>query len=170
MGGKPDSMFDLVFQELGGMGDICQERDKRFLSNLTSDGIATPEYAANTNPLLVKRIVESLVYKAGASEVYVFDHTCDNWVNCYKNSAIENMQKMQGQKLFRAIRRVTTSGGKYSRRKVLKNAKVHQIILETDVFINVPVLKDHSSTHMTCCMKNMMGKCLGQEVIGIKKS
>jgi hypothetical protein len=39
----------------------------------------------------------------------------------------------------------------------LKSAKVHQLLLETDVFINVPILKDHNSTRMTCCLKNTMG-------------
>ena len=39
----------------------------------------------------------------------------------------------------------------------LKTAKVHQLLLETDVFLNVPILKDHSSTRMTCSMKNTMG-------------
>ncbi len=39
----------------------------------------------------------------------------------------------------------------------LKNAKVHELMLDCDVFINVPVLKHHSSTKMTSAMKNLMG-------------
>ena len=39
----------------------------------------------------------------------------------------------------------------------LKSAKVHEILLDTDVFINVPILKDHNSTRMTACLKNTMG-------------
>lgn len=39
----------------------------------------------------------------------------------------------------------------------LQKAKVHELVLETDVFINVPVLKDHNSTRMTASLKNMMG-------------
>ena len=31
------------------------------------------------------------------------------------------------------------------------------MILESDVFINVPILKDHSSARMTIAMKNLMG-------------
>ena len=57
-----------------------------------------PELAANTNPLLVKRIIEHC-FKAGAKEVYVFDHTCDNWVNYYKNSGIEKAAKSAGAKV-----------------------------------------------------------------------
>jgi hypothetical protein len=48
---------------------------------------------------LVKRIVEHC-FKAGAKEVYVFDHTCDKWVNTYKNSGIERAAKAAGPRLF----------------------------------------------------------------------
>jgi uncharacterized protein (DUF362 family) len=155
MGGKPDAMFDLGIQELGGIGNFVKKGQKVLVKpNIGWD--RTPEYAANTNPLLVKRIVEHC-FRAGASEVYIFDHTCDNWVNCYKNSGIEKYAKDAGAKIVPGnsesyYQNVSIPGG-----KILQNAKIHQIILETDVFINVPVLKDHSSTKMTGCLKNMMG-------------
>jgi uncharacterized protein (DUF362 family) len=155
MGGKPDSMFDIGIQELGGIGTFVKKGQKVLVKpNIGWD--RTPEYAANTNPLLVKRIVDHC-FKAGASEVYVFDHTCDNWVNCYKNSGIEKSAKDAGAKIVPGNSESYYQEISIPRGKVLKSAKVHQIILETDVFINVPVLKDHSSTKMTCCLKNMMG-------------
>jgi uncharacterized protein (DUF362 family) len=155
MGGKPDSMFGLGIQEFGGIGAFVKKGQKVLIKpNIGWD--RTPEYAANTNPLLVKEIVKHC-FKAGASEVYVFDHTCDNWVNCYKNSGIEKAAKDAGAKIVPGnsesyYQEVKIPGG-----KILKSTKIHQIILETDVFINVPVLKDHSSTRMTGCLKNMMG-------------
>ena len=73
MGGNPDAMFDLGIQELGGMGTFVQKGQKVLVKpNIGWDVI--PELAANTNPLLVKRIIEHC-FKAGAKEVYVFDHT-----------------------------------------------------------------------------------------------
>jgi uncharacterized protein (DUF362 family) len=39
----------------------------------------------------------------------------------------------------------------------LKEAKVHELILDSDVFINVPVLKHHSSASLSIAMKNLMG-------------
>jgi uncharacterized protein (DUF362 family) len=39
----------------------------------------------------------------------------------------------------------------------LKKSKVHELILESDVFFNVPVLKSHSSARVTIAMKNLMG-------------
>lgn len=155
MGGSPDAMFDLGIQEFGGIGSFVKKGQKVLIKpNIAWDVI--PELGGNTNPLLVKRIIEHC-FKAGAKEVYVFDHTCDNWVNTYKNSGIEKIAKAAGAKVVPAnsesyFQQVEIPGG-----VMLKSAKVHELLLETDVFINVPILKDHNSTRMTCCLKNTMG-------------
>jgi uncharacterized protein (DUF362 family) len=41
--------------------------------------------------------------------------------------------------------------------KSLKEVKVHEAIMEADVFINIPVLKHHGGTGMTGAIKNLMG-------------
>jgi uncharacterized protein (DUF362 family) len=155
MGGSPEAMFDLGIQELGGMGAFIQKGQKVLLKpNIGWD--RPPEFAANTNPNLIAKIIAHC-FKAGAKEVYVFDHTCDNWVNCYKNSGIEKAAKGAGAKVVPGnsenyYHQIEIPGG-----IKLKSLKVHELLLETDVFINVPVLKDHDSTRMTSCLKNMMG-------------
>jgi uncharacterized protein (DUF362 family) len=155
MGGEPEAMFDLGIQELGGMEAFVKKGQKVLVKpNIGWDVV--PELAANTNPNLVKRIIEHC-FRAGAKEVYVFDHTCDNWVNTYKNSGIERAAKSAGAKVVPAhtesyYQKIEIPGG-----VKLKEAKVHEILLDTDVFINVPILKDHNSTRMTACLKNNMG-------------
>ncbi len=155
MGGTPVAMFDLGIQELGGMANFVQKGQKVLIKpNMGWDVI--PDLAANTNPYLIKRIVEHC-FKAGAKEVYVTDHTMDNWVNCYRNSGIEKAAKSAGAKVVPGnsesyYQEIEIPGG-----VSLKSAKVHELLLETDVLINVPVLKDHNSVRMTCCLKNMMG-------------
>ncbi len=155
MGGSPEAMFDLGIQELGGMGAFVAKGQKVLVKpNIGWDVV--PELAANTNPNLVKRIIEHC-FRAGAKEVYVFDHTCDNWVNTYKNSGIERAAKAAGAKVVPA-----NSENYYQTIKIpggirLKTAKVHELLLSSDVIINVPILKDHNSTRMTGCLKNNMG-------------
>ncbi|MBN2667048.1 MAG: DUF362 domain-containing protein, partial [Bacteroidales bacterium] len=107
-------------------------------------------------PNLVKRIIEHC-FRAGAKEVYVFDHTCDNWVNTYKNSGIEKAAKAAGAKVVPGNTENYDHEIEIPTAVKLKKAKVHELIMETDVFINVPILKDHNSTRMTACLKNMMG-------------
>ena len=115
-----------------------------------------PDIAANTNPELVKRLVEQRI-QAGAKKVWVFDHSCDNGPASYKTSLIESYAKDGG---------ATVVSGDYSSSYqevaipgavTLKKTKVHELILEADVFVNMPVLKDHMGAGMTCAMKNLMG-------------
>ncbi len=155
MGGSPEAMFDLGIQELGGMGAFVKKGQKVLVKpNIGWD--RTPEFAATTNPGLVKRIVEHCL-KVGAKEVYVFDHTIDNWTNCYKNSGIEKAAKDAGAKVVPGNSESYYQEISIPEARILKKAKIHQLLLEADVFINVPVLKNHDSTTMTCCLKNMMG-------------
>jgi uncharacterized protein (DUF362 family) len=155
MGGNPDAMFDLGIQELGGMGTFVQKGQKVLVKpNIGWDVI--PELAANTNPVLVKRIIEHC-FRAGAKEVYVFDHTMDNWVNTYKNSGIEKAAKSAGAKVVPGNSENYYQSIEIPGAVKLKKAKVHEILMDTDVFINVPILKDHNSTRMTACLKNNMG-------------
>ncbi len=87
MNGEPEEMFDKAIESMGGMGTFVKKGQTVVVKpNIGWDVI--PEKAANTNPRLVKRIIEHC-FEAGASDVYVFDYTCDEWTNCYKNSQID---------------------------------------------------------------------------------
>ena len=96
-GGEPHSMFDQAIKSLGGMNTFVKKGDRVVVKpNIGWDVI--PERAANTNPILVKRIIEHCI-ESGAKEVYVFDHTCDDWKRCYSNSGIEGAVKEAGGKI-----------------------------------------------------------------------
>lgn len=155
MGGSPDAMFDLGIQELGGIGSFVS-KGQRVLVKPNIGWDVTPDLAANTNPLLIKRIIEHCL-KAGAKDVYVLDHTIDNWINSYRNSGIEKAARSAGAKVVPANSEKYYQEIKIPTGVKLKNAKVHELLLETDIFINVPVLKDHNSARMTCALKNAMG-------------
>jgi len=154
-GGEPDVMFDKGIQSLGRMKAFIKKGQTVVVKpNIGWDTI--PERGANTNPILIKRIIQHC-FEAGAKDVYVFDHTCDNWKRCYSNSGIESTVKDAGGKVVSGesesyYQKVTVKNG-----KKLTDAKVHELILESDVFINVPILKHHSSADLTIGMKNLMG-------------
>jgi uncharacterized protein (DUF362 family) len=154
-GGDPATMFDNGIKSMGGMGKFVAKGQSVVVKpNIGWD--AVPERAANTNPALVKRIIEHC-YEAGAKEVFVFDNTCDKWNKCYTNSGIEKATKDANATLVPGntesyYHEVTVEDGQR-----LTSTKVHELILESDVFINVPVLKSHSSAKLTIAMKNLMG-------------
>lgn len=154
-GGEPDAMFDAGIDAYGGMGRFVPKGSRVVVKpNIGWD--LPPERGGNTHPVLVGRIVEQC-RAAGAREVVVFDHTCDNWRQCYRNSGIEDAVGKAGGRMVSAdsqgyYREVAVPQGKR-----LTKAMVHQALLDADVFINVPVLKNHSSTELTIGMKNLMG-------------
>jgi len=154
-GGEPDAMFDRAIESLGGMKSFVKKGQKVVVKpNIGWD--VTPERAGNTNPVLVKRLVQQC-YEAGAKEVYVFDNTCDNWKRCYSNSGIERAVKDAGGMIVSGDSERYYQEVEVKQGKKLTSTKVHELILDSDVFINVPVLKHHSSTDLTISMKNLMG-------------
>jgi uncharacterized protein (DUF362 family) len=48
------------------------------------------------------------------------------------------------------------------RGKILKTAEVARELMEYDVFINIPIIKNHEGTLYTGALKNMMGACPGE--------
>lgn len=154
-GGEPNLMFDKGIQSLGGMKNFVKKNQTVVVKpNIGWDAI--PERAANTNPKLVSQIVKHC-FDAGAKDVYVFDHTCDNWTSCYSNSGIEKAAKDAGAKLVSGNSESYYHKVNIEKGKRLKETTVHELILESDVFINVPILKNHGGTGLTISMKNLMG-------------
>lgn len=154
-GGEPEAMFDKAIASLGGMKNFVKKNQKVVIKpNIGWD--VKPELAANTNPKLVARIIKHC-FDAGAKDVYVFDHTCDNWNRCYSNSGIEKAVKDAGGKIVSGESESYYQQVDVKKGKRLTSSKVHELILESDVFINVPILKHHGGGRITVGMKNLMG-------------
>ena len=153
MGGEPDAMFDRGIAELGGMGRFVR-RGQTVVIKPNMSWSSPPESGANTNPLLLKRIVEHCL-NAGASKVYFLDHNLSR--GSYERSGVMEAGQRAGAVFVPAnsssyYHSVRVPGG-----KVLKSTDIHEQIIEADVFVNVPVLKHHGSTAVSCAMKNLMG-------------
>lgn len=154
-GGNGADMFDRAIEAIGGISNYVKSGQKVVVKpNIGWD--APPERAANTNPELVGHIVKRCV-EAGASEVYVFDNTCNKWDRCYRNSGIKAEVEAAGGKMVPGNTETFYKEIDIPNGVKLKKAKVHKLILESDVFINVPVMKHHSSTRISLALKNLMG-------------
>jgi uncharacterized protein (DUF362 family) len=159
MGGEPDVMFQKAVAELGGIGRFVKKGQK-IVVKPNAGWNQPPKVGANTNPILMKEIVRQC-YAAGASEVSVFDTTCDAMKSCYENSGIEAAVKEAGGKMLPAGKAAADKGYyaevELPKAEVLKKTLIHKALLECDAWINVPVLKVHSSARLTIAMKNYMG-------------
>lgn len=155
MGGTPVEMLDRALTAAGGLSRFVKQGQKVLVKpNIGWD--KTPEEGANTNPTLVKHLIQ-LCFKAGAKEVNVFDNTCNHWQACYSNSQIEAAVKEAGGTMLMAHEESYYTEIDLPRGVALKKAKVHKAWLESDVIINLPILKHHGGARMTAAMKNLMG-------------
>lgn len=153
--GDPVAMFRKGMEAMGGMGAFVKA-GKSVVIKPNIGWAQAPEMAANTNPELVGEIVRQCL-AAGAKSVCVFDHTCNSWKDCYKKSGIEEAVTKAGGKVFPGNSEDDYIDVERPAAKKMKKAKIHKLIMESDVFINVPVLKHHGGAQMSCAMKNLMG-------------
>ena len=153
--GEPEALFDSGIQALGGMKRFVKKGQTVVVKPNIGWNVP-PERAANTNPRLVRRIVEHCL-QAGAKEVYVFDHTCDGWRDSYRTSGIEQAVKEAGGKLAPGNSEGYFQTVAVPKGRRLRETKEHELVLQADVLINVPVLKSHGGARLTVAMKNLMG-------------
>lgn len=155
MGGEPDAMLRRAIQELGGIGKYVKSGNRVVLKpNIGWDRAA--DRGANTNPLLVATMVK-MCLDAGAREVQVFDHTCDDWIKTYANSGIKKAVEDAGGKMLPANTENYYTDYSLPKGVRLKQVKIHRAIVDCDVWFNMPVLKHHGGAKMTASMKNLMG-------------
>ncbi len=144
-------------QALGGMKKFVNSGDVVVVKpNMAWD--QTPELAANAHPVVVRKVVE-LCLEAGAKQVKVLDHTCDDARRAYASSgikdAVEAIKDPRAVVEFVDERRFVELTVEKAR--ALKKWYFYKDIMEADRFINIPVAKQHSESRLTMCLKNMMG-------------
>lgn len=153
--GEPAALFDAAIKSAGGMGRFIK-KGQTVVVKPNIGWNREPETGANTNPELINRIIAHCK-EAGAKKIYVFDNTVDHGPRCYKTSGIQNAATSAGAVMVPANHEKYYQEVEIPEAKKLNQTKVHELILESDVYINVPVLKHHSSSSLTLAMKNQMG-------------
>jgi len=153
--GKDDAQVTRnALAALGGMARFVKKGDVVVVKpNMGWD--RSPEQAANTNPQVVRAVVEEAL-KAGAKKVKVFDRTCNDDRRCYVNSgmvaALKGMKNVELKYVENErFKKVDLKG------KALDDWELYDEALNADVFINVPVAKHHQLTKVTLGLKNVMG-------------
>jgi uncharacterized protein (DUF362 family) len=150
-------LVEETLSALGGMSNFVKVGDKVVVKpNIGWD--RTPELGANTHPDVVKAVIENCL-EAGASQISVFDNSCNDPRRCYVNSGIQSAVESFGSSRVRieymdrrAYQEVAIQQG-----KELRRWEFYRPALEADRFINIPVAKDHGTSTLTLGMKNIMG-------------
>lgn len=151
------AMTRTLVEAAGGMGAFVSPGDRVVIKpNIGWD--RNVDQGANTHPVIVTTLA-ALALGAGASQVMVFDRTCNEERRCYQNSGIKPALEAMKDKRVRCTyvddRKfvpVTIKQG-----QSLKEWEFYKDALEADCYINVPVAKHHSSSGLSMGLKNAMG-------------
>jgi uncharacterized protein (DUF362 family) len=108
-----------------------------------------------TKPEIVRAVIK-MCRQAGAAEV-----NCLTWLpeQTWADTGLKAAVEEAGAKLVLVNRKdeslfkpVTVEKG-----KILKEARIMKAFFQNDVFINMPIAKDHAGNKFTCTLKNLMG-------------
>jgi uncharacterized protein (DUF362 family) len=152
---EPAALFDAGIAALGGMSRFVKPGDRVVIKPNASWNI-DPSRGATTTPALIARIAEHCL-EAGARRVSVFDHTIDTWHLAYERTGMKRASEHSGARLVPGNSESLYQQVQIPGAKNLTGTQIHEVVLEADVLINAPILKDHGSTRMTCALKNLMG-------------
>jgi len=151
------ALVSAVLAPLGGIASFVKN-DSRVVVKPNIAWDRRPDQAATTHPLVVRALVE-MSLDAGASEVMIFDHTCNEERRCYKNSGIQpEMESIKDRRVKcvhideRKFVSVRIDNG-----KSIKEWEFYRDALEADCYINVPIAKHHGLSRLTLGLKNTMG-------------
>ena len=154
-------LTEQAMEAIGGMKRFVSKGDVVWVKpNIGWDRV--PELAGNTNPDVVRTLIR-MCFEAGAKKVKVGDNTCNPAEKTYVASGIADAAKSAGAEVIfldpNRFRDMDIGG------QVLKTHPVYPEIIECDLVLNVPVVKHHTLTKMTNCMKNYMGVIEKRQVL-----
>jgi uncharacterized protein (DUF362 family) len=157
-GGSPEQLVLEAVRALGGMDSFISRGDVVVLKpNIGWDRV--PQQAANTNPDLVRKVVE-LCFEAGAHKVVVTDVSCNDPRRCFQRSGIAAGAESAGATVIlpeeRKFRDYRFNG------ELLTVWPVFTPIVEADKVINLPVVKHHNLCNATMGLKNWYGMLGGR--------
>lgn len=151
-GDDPASNTIKAIQALGGIERFVKKNNKVVVKpNCVTPN--RPEIASTTNPVVVKTVVK-MCLQAGAKEVVVLSH--DSLRNFERNGIMEAASEA-GARVLAAVNRNQYQTIPVLRGRLLQNVDIISEILDADVFINIPIAKNHSGTGLTLGIKNLMG-------------
>ncbi|MFH0781396.1 MAG: DUF362 domain-containing protein [Pseudomonadota bacterium] len=150
-------LVEKAIEIIGGIKAFIKSGDKVVIKpNMGWD--RTPEFGANTHPLVVRRLAE-LALDANAAEVQIFDNTCNEKRRCYTSSGIiDELEKIGDKRIrwehidSRKFVPVDIVGG-----LSLKRWEIYKDAMTADCYINVPVAKHHGLSRLSLGLKNSMG-------------
>lgn len=154
--GEPAAATKKALEAMGGISRFVKKGQSVVLKPNMSFA-RPPEMGCSTHPLVVATVAQACM-DAGAENVLVLDHTLARAELCLERTGIREACKqikgvhvlaLQERKFYRVI--------KIPQGKVLERVEVMKEVLDSQVLINLPVAKSHSTTGVSLGIKGLMG-------------
>jgi len=139
-------------EALGGFSRFVKEGDVVAIKP-NPIGRARPENALHTHPELLEAVIREC-RRAGAREVIVFsnDERAPMDVNGTAGAVERGGGRLVCPSRPEEFREIVVPRG-----RILRTQQVASVLLDADVFINMPIAKHHAGSAVTFSMKNLMG-------------
>ncbi|HWQ46614.1 MAG TPA: DUF362 domain-containing protein [Longilinea sp.] len=155
-GQDPAAITEAAVRALGGMERFVQNGFNVIIKPNICTDYYSYEYGATTNPIVVATLV-SLALGAGAGRVRVMDYPFGGSAeSAYVVSGIADAVQAAGGEME------VMNPAKFRSTQIpdgvsISNWDIYQDVLDCDLFINVPIAKQHGLATMTAGCKNMLG-------------
>jgi uncharacterized protein (DUF362 family) len=153
--GTPSQLLQAAMAPLGGMSRFVKQ-GQRVVIKANIAWARTPEQASTNNPELFSALIR-MCYEAGAKRVAIWDHTCDNYQFTFTRSGLKEAAQKAGADIFSGHGHNSYKQVEVQKGKKLKTVEMLRDVLESDVFINLPIPKQHDATELALGLKNLIG-------------
>jgi uncharacterized protein (DUF362 family) len=155
-GEDTEAIVQAALRALGGIERFVKSGDDVIIKPNICVAYHTPEYAATTNPQVVGALVR-LCMGAGAKRVRVMDHPFGGSpAQAYARSGIGEAVQAAGGSM-EVMAKMKYRSTPIPEGRDIREWSVYQDALKADVFISVPIAKNHGLAMLTLGMKNLMG-------------
>lgn len=155
-GDSPAALVQASIKAIGGIERFVKPGNDVIVKPNICVAYHGPEYAATTNPEVVAALV-SLCLGAGAKRVRVMDYPFGGSADqAYAKSGIADAVKAAGGEM-EIMAQMKFQDSAIPQGKDLTQIRIYRDALDADVFINVPIAKDHGMARLTLGMKNLLG-------------
>jgi uncharacterized protein (DUF362 family) len=163
-GDDPAVLVERALAALGGMSRFVPPGATVLVKPNICVSYHTYEYAATTNPWVVGALVR-LALEAGASQVRVLDYPFGGSPDeAYVRSGIQEQVETAGGEMV-PLSKMQFLPTEIPQGLDLRSAEIHELALQSDVLIDVPIAKNHGLAILTLGMKNLMGLILDRQAI-----
>jgi uncharacterized protein (DUF362 family) len=145
-----------ALQVLGGMEAFVKKGDRVVLKpNMSFPH--PPQRATNTHPEVVATVAQ-MCMEAGAREILVLDFPFNRPKPCLRLSGIKDAcQAIKNVYAFTIVEEKFFQTVPVKQGKAIRQVKIMKDVLNSDVLINLPTAKSHTTTGVSLGMKGLMG-------------